>query len=72
MVIINGTSPPAGPQVQSHHRQGYDHTCVQYVIFSYYKGLLFVIILVFFTPFEERKSAKGTEMKLGRELKSWP
>jgi len=71
MVIINGTSPPTGPQVQSHHSQGHDHICVQYAIFSY-KGLLFVTILVFFTPFEERKNAKGTEMKLGRELKSWP
>jgi len=71
MVIINGTSPLIGPQVQSHHCQGHDHTCVHCVIFSY-KGLLFVIILVFFTPFEERKSAKGTEMKLGHELKSWP
>ena len=71
MVIVNGTSPATGLQVQSHHCQGHDHTCVQYVIFSY-KDLLFVIILVFFTPFEERKSAKGTEMKLGRELKSWP
>jgi hypothetical protein len=43
---------------------------VRCVAFSY-KGLLFVIILVFFTPFEERKSAKGTVMKRGHVLKSW-
>jgi len=43
---------------------------LQYVSLSC-EGLLLVIILVFFTPFEERKSGKGTEMKLGHELKSW-
>jgi hypothetical protein len=35
------------------------------------EGLLFVIVRsVFFTPFEERKSGKGTVMKLGQKSKN--
>jgi hypothetical protein len=66
-LIIHGTSPPTKLWALSLHCKGHDHTCVQYVTFSY-KGLLFVIILVFSHHLKRERAPKGPRWGVD---KSW-